>query len=556
MQIEARADAVAASRPPGGARLGGIGPMSLAAVILIVCAACHLKTCLTMVRSGSGNIAGEEMNVVWGIQRLSLHGALYADPAASPYGVIQYAPVYYRVCAGAAALAGVGAGDAAGITEVARSISLACLLGQVLITCVILRRHLSAAWSLVVSAGVCLLIVQGDWGVTARPDTMEVMVAALAMLLALDSVRAAKAGGRAVAWLTLSMLAVALAGLVKQNGIEAGLYALPGAAVVLGWRRTASACVAAAVLAVPLVLLAFSGLGPASAVKANLVGGLNNGVNPAAALILAYMPYLKVMSVLVAAGLLAAIAPWLRLIRGPGEDRDAVTPAELILGWATVASLGFAVLTGLKFGSAPNYFLLFNLFAIVTVARYLEVHRGPEAGRWASAWSWFPALYLVVFLPVQAFEARLLSTRLGDLYADCAEVTRRLRDELARDPEGSLFFSCDPRLDVLLPDRCAVPQKLVAGLLDRRGVVDYSGFARDVTDGRVRYCITFTPRSSPPDLAEALRAFSVANQGVDPGPGRAVFVGASFDRFRPLFRVGPHTVYVSPEGPRPAAARP
>jgi hypothetical protein len=87
---------------------------------------------------------------------------------------------------------------------------------------------------------------------------------------------------------------------------------------------------------------------------------------------------------------------------------------------------------------------------------------------------------------------------------------------------------------------------------------DYSGFARAVADGRVcfRYGITFTPRSSPSDLAEALRAFSVANQGVDPGPGRAGFVGASFDRFRPLFRVGPHTVYASPEAPRSAAAGP
>ena len=142
----------------------------------------------------------------------------------------------------------------------------------------------------------------------------------------------------------------------------------------------------------------------------------------------------------------------------------------------------------------------------------------------------------------------MTTSTLGDRYRDCDEVARRLRDELDDDPEGTLFFSTDPRLDVLLPDRCALPQKLVAAIMHRRGVVDYSDFARSVAVGRVKYCVTYTPDRPSQDLAGAVRAFAVAQHDVDPGPGRAAFVGASFDRFRPLFRVGAFTVYAGPRG--------
>ena len=112
------------------------------------------------------------------------------------------------------------------------------------------------------------------------------------------------------------------------------------------------------------------------------------------------------MSALVAAGLLAAagaLGPTGPACRGGRGPHCRGEPAELIVGWATVASFGFAALTALKFGSAPNYFLLFNVFAVISAARFLETRRTARA----SAWSWFPALYLVLFLAVQAFEARM-----------------------------------------------------------------------------------------------------------------------------------------------------
>ena len=146
-------------------RAARVNPLALAAVLLV---ACRRLSCQDLSDAGPervGEHRGRRDERRLGAATADApKGVLYADPARPPFGVVQYSPVYYRVCAGFAKLAGVEAGDAAGVTVLARSVSLACLLGQVFIAGVILRRHLAAGWDLVVSAGVCLLIVQGVWG--------------------------------------------------------------------------------------------------------------------------------------------------------------------------------------------------------------------------------------------------------------------------------------------------------------------------------------------------------------------------------------------------------
>ena len=86
--------------------------------------------------------------------------------------------------------------------------------------------------------------------------------------------------------------------------------------------------------------------------------------------------------------------------------------------------------------------------------------------------------------------------------------------------------------------------KLASSMLEHRRPGYFSAFGRSVRDGTVRYCIT--QDEHPTDLAESFRSFSTSNSAVV-DPARPAFLGASFEGFRPLFRVGPHTVYESPQ---------
>lgn len=503
-----------------------VDPMALAAVVLALCGLVQLRTCAKLIRADHADLVGEEYNVVYATERLMETGVLYSDPARPPYAVTQYSPLDYLVAAASARLAGLRADDALGITRLLRAISFACLLGQGAIVAVILRRHAGTSRRIAFVASVAVLVFQTPWCLAARPDSMEALLVMAATLLGLEALRAADNGGRPVVWLAASLTCGTLAILAKQSGFIAGLIVLPPALAVHGVRRTLLACLLAALPSLGLAAATLLPLGPA--VKANLIGGVDNGLDPRAALQVAYVPYLRSMAIPAAGGLLAALG--LLTARRPGPSGRA----DAAIGWGALISIAVAAPLALKYGSSVNYFNIFNNFLILAIGARLV--RSP-------GWTPLVALSLALALPAEAYHDLNATIREPRPYGECAEVARRLRELLGDGPDGPLFFSQDPRLDALLPDRAAAPGKLVVAILDRRRVVDYSDFARAVRDGTVRYCVTLDDR--PTDLKSSFDAFSKA-QTLAPDPTRPAFLGASFEGFRPLFRVGPHTVYESP----------
>jgi hypothetical protein len=508
-----------------------LDPLLPAAVVLAVCGLVQLRTCAILVLADYSNLAGEEYNVVYSLERLIGEGILYTAPTRPPFAVVQYGPLYYWAGRGLAGLAGLHAGDALAITRMLRGLSFACLLAQIGAVAVILRRHLGAPWRVVVIAVVTLLAFQTPWCLSGRPDSLEAFLMIASTLLGLEAVRGVERG-RPAAWLAAALVCGTLAILTKQSGFVAGLIVLPPALVALGLRRTIIACAAAAVVAAAAAAALLLASGPA--IRENVIGGVDNGISLRAAVLSAYMPYFRFMAAPAAGAILAAITAL--AARRPGPDGRAAAA----VGWGTLVVLTLAMLLALKYGAASNYFNGFNAFIVLSIGAFLAA--SPASGTRAPRG--LVALFLILFLPAKAcydLNTRPTPTR---PYAECAEVAGRLRELLGTGPGGPMFFSQDPRLDCLLPDRAAAPGKLVSAILYRRGVADYSDFARAVRDGTVRYCVTLDDR--PAGLVESFARFA-RGETLEPDPDRPVFLGASFEGFRPLFRVGPHAVYESPQ---------
>jgi hypothetical protein len=506
-----------------------IDPLVVAAVLLALCGLVHLRTCAKLVRVDRDDIGGEEFNVVYSFERLLRDGVLYTDPARPPFAVTQYSPCYYLACRAVASIVGSRPDDALGIMRIMRSVSFACLILQGMAVAFILRRHFAAPLSALVIAFVSVLIIQTPWAVAVRPDSMETLLIGVSALLGLESFARRDRGG-SIAWLAAGLFCGTAAILTKQSAFSAGVILLPAALATLGFRRVLYACLVAGVPSAILAGSVLLTLGPA--VKQNLIDGVNNGISLAAALHATYIPYFSTNAAPVAAALLASTAFLLRRRRTVG------TPASGLISWAVLCSLGLALGLGLKEGSAINYFLTSNLFVIVIVLVY--VLRSPAAD--TSDWRPLLALYLLLALPTKSYlDLNTYATEMRP-YRDCEEVTRRLRLELDRAPGTALFFSQDQRLDCLIPDRAVVPQKLVASYLYRRKVFDFSGFSDTVRAGAVRYCVTFG--DEPDDLVGSFRRFN-ASKGLSPDPLRPTFLGASFEGYHLLFRVGPHAVFVA-----------
>jgi hypothetical protein len=319
-----------------------------------------------------------------------------------------------------------------------------------------------------------------------------------------------------------AVLAAVLALLTKQNGIQAlglvFLYLLFARA----WKELVTALLSAATLAALLVACAEPlqrWLGPA--VKENLVDGVRNGVDFLAALDRTFVPFFRQFSFLIALTAIAAV----------GFFRATACPRRRFLGLASPLLFVFACGTGLKAGSASNYFIDFVLFAAVTSALYC--HAPPETAPAPPRAGTLGPLALVALLCVLPFAAL-------DQFEKCCyaksipgtlrpnpryqfqaseQVARLVRREIASHPQALVLTrECFSVGNLLFPFT-VVPQPRIAELAHARGLVDYAGFRSAVANGNVCYLVT--------------------KAGTRP----ADFLGATFDRYRLVREIDDFAVF-------------
>jgi hypothetical protein len=285
----------------------------------------------------------------------------------------------------------------------------------------------------------------------------------------------------------------------KQNGAQAVGLVLLYLLLARAWKELITAVLSGGALVGLVLALAEplqSWLGPAF--RENLIDGVRNGVDLIAALERTFVPFFRQFAFLVA---LAAVAT-------VGFFRTRTEPAQRFLGSASLLLLVFACGTGLKTGSAVNYFIEFVIFASLTAAlschAALESAPATEAKEAAAFPGFLPALVLaslVFFLPFVALEhfdrccyAKSIPGTLRPQpryqFQASGGVARFLREHLDKQP-GTFVLTgeCFCVGNLLFPFT-VVPQPRIAEISHAIGVVNYQEFRSCVAGGKVGYLVT------------------------------------------------------------------
>ncbi len=473
----------------------------------------HLGLRIRLLTDHRVDLGAQEINVVYGIQKIMLGRPLYQDPELPPFDVMQYTPAYYVVCAAIGIAVGVDEHDTYALFLLSRILSLALNLAASGLVYLLCRRVGTAAWSgLAASALVFALHSEQFY---SRIDSLYAVLFAAAVLV---FVRSIQDGGRRE-WIVCALLC-ALAFLTKQNGVlmigVVGAYrALARSWRPLGW------------FVLTAVLFIFVGLGiiligtaPIDLWK-NTVQGLMNGV--------VERPFHHFRD----PGVYKFYAGWhiaaLALI---GVFFRSVNAVFRFLAVAMGVSLVFGVAASFKQGSGAHYFFEFHLLVMVACAAWL----GSASGQVPRAMG---GLFLAYGLLFMAHRTRQLQALVGGVIERSASLSAyrsdiRVFDVLVRElgllPHDHVFVTYRGHLELLLNGQGLLAQKDIIEW-SRTPPFDLSVFEHAMGDGTVRYVIS------------------------DSAPSPIRFMGQSYSQFKPVREIDGRIIWsMRPADPGSAAS--
>ena len=493
-------------------------PLRRSEAVLVAAAIASLLAMLILgiwiVQSDAIDIAGMDMNVVFTIQKVLLGNSLYMPPDAAPFDISQYTPLYYLVVAAVAKIVGVPGDDPIAVTRVARAVSALVAAAIALTVYRFARARLGATPRTSIIAAAFIIAATSPWYFGARVDGLATLFTLISIVLVLDSVDQSRR--RSDALFVIGILCALASILTKQSNIS-------GLAIITfflmstkRWSRLGLTAATIAVVAL-LVVLAMPLLG--SAFRANLIGGVNNGITLRDNLGLAYGPTFYWFGPLIAAGWAAA---WRWLF-------SRATAAEKMVAIAVAVSFCLSMVTAVKRGAAENYFnelIIFSTLAVVAsfvVPTNEPATESPLSGRIVTAFF----IYLIAFFGVRTAH-EIYTTYLYHR----VDVTTRLQSQkgpmefVARTLEpGKTAVGFAVGLSNFLPERILLPQQEIAAMAYWRKIFDYSRFRRAVESGNVQLV--------------------VMRRGEKPVP----WLGANFDGFVPTRQFRFYTVYAHPSAP-------
>jgi hypothetical protein len=437
-----------------------------------------------MVTSDVVNFQGVEINVIFTIQKVLLGAALYTSPSLPPFDVAQYTPGYYLVTVGIARVLGFSGGDPAQVAVLARSLSAIFACVALLIYYRILKASGSKDSLRNVMTIAFVVAATFPWLFLARPDALAVLLSLGSLLLLLRSGRSGELDATSYAFAVLLAVSAVAA---KQNSVVPLAMVTLTPLVERNWR----ALVICGVLLIASGVAALGSiamLGPF--VRANVLDGVNNGIDLSWAMMHAYH-FIIVWCLPLIAALVATVSgmrrPWTR------GERILVSAAAFYFTSACVFSL--------KWGSAPNYFVEFVfLAAAIVCVGWNGIERSMTSR--------------VMRMAIPAYAVALMGVRFANQYSTYSKVADVPTNHFAgwnpvvrfisSDPvsRGTYTLALDLGLAAKLPRNSVLPSAEIAARAYRRGIVDYSCFHSLVKSGRVRYLVTI-PGWKPPEFAGA-----------------------------------------------------
>ncbi|WP_420146928.1 ArnT family glycosyltransferase [Spirosoma sp.] len=427
------------------------------------------------------DVGGIENNVIYSVLRVLAGYPLYQNPEQAPYAITQYSPIYYYLVAGVSKLTGLTSDAVYEVYIVGRCVSLLANFFYAWGILLLARRiQLPTPVSVLISILAFTLLPPQSYG---RPDSLY---------------------SAFVIWTIWAVLRWNVSGVSKRVNYGSVLTALL-ASIALFSKQSA--------LCLPIIvggyLLFFSGkplhfflflswftlfLGmlyvslfhqEATIIYTNVIRGVNNGIDLGNFRYNLVDHYLRPFSWLV----VPALAISIRYIVYERPERQ-------FIGLATLGIFLFALATGLKWGSALNYFTEFTGLSCLLVADALWQLRHAQSD-WANVGRLGILLGLVWVIPINAMNfnwGRTFGKPVDmTLYRHEQTVAQYVRNELKHHPEYLVYSTLynSSYLNAFLVRNCIVPQQdLIIGSAYPLRSFDYTDLNKAAQDGRIQFVVS------------------------------------------------------------------
>ena len=454
-----------------------------------------------LVYARTADLAGMEMNVIYGIQRIMSHNGLYTDPQQPPFAIVLYSPLYCYLVAGIAKLLRLQPGiDLLVIYEIGRWANILFNIASACIGYRILRDIFTVRRSAACLGAALIWLCFYNINYAVRPDSMKSFFFILGAYYFLLSGNTGKSKH-----VIIAAISGCCAAFAKQDGIIFCLVIL----VFYLWRKEYRLFIMA-LTAIAVTQLCFHAIMTAlygQAFFLNTVKGLDNGIS-IEWLKFAFKGYPQRMFFFIALGIGAGI---LFLWRGDSGAHRALGLLALTTFCAESALI-------LKFGSVPAYFVDFHNLAFIVTG--LILGRTIGTGEDIFYQRLFAVLVICALLIVPSYhltDAKIFQT-INDSREYDADVAlaKMLVPMLGCDSSRAYITTTRPFLLNLAQPYVLDPQPDIADTcLYRRHVYRYDLFDSLVVRGKVRFMV---------------------RKSTDPPP--AIKLGASLSRFRYWITVG------------------
>lgn len=468
------------------------------------------------------DLGGVESNVIYSILRVLGGYPLYQDPELPPYSITQYSPLYYYTIVNICRLFGLEPENLYAVYIVNRSFSLASNLFFAFIVSFTLRHIFNVRWAIQLIAGIFSFIYL-EVESFARPDSLYNASALFTIFLFLSYLH--KRQNTPKRWvLVLAAIFSVITIFVKQSGIYLPLLIILYLTFFTSSRKELAISVGAIIVSF-IALIYFTKGAELTIFFKNVVGGVNNGVSYSWWIMRMLELHLQRESIFDIAGLF--LGGWYLVKYQEHEYR--------FLGLSLLTTFVFANLTGLKIGSAPNYFTEFLAVSFIAIGVFINQHK-----------AWIQKLTLP-YLPVVGLllvtftvgirtlfllnEFPKFSSITYESYLQNLEIKEYLEDNGLH--SGDLVFTTTHRYDFLnkiLYENSAFPQKEIV-LVNPEDTFDYTDFRKSVANGKVKFFIERKDGSYE-----------------DPGISEQ-FLGVDFHSFIPIKEMHGYSIYKNPTSP-------
>ena len=490
----------------------------------ILCFLSALCLRIHLVTAFIPEIGGVESNVIYSLQRVLAGYPLYTDPAAAPYSITQYTPLYYWLCWLVGTTVQVDPADVHQVYELSRGVSLLLNLLFAFSAFVISRNifRIGKGLSFVVFTYAFVYLDEESF---SRPDSLYNLLFLVTIGLFLKTLLPRYRPSSK--YLIVASITAVLTIFSKQSGIY--LVALLLVFTVFYLKNARWTLVASATMLVTFGgLFLLSSNGGLHTFLQNTVQGVNNGASVtwfAKRIMVEHFQKERFVNIC-------------GLFLGLYYLATGVSNTKKFLGLSLLVSFAFALITSFKIGAAPNYFTEFIVLTVIATAIFIASN-GFVAKQTPLSINYRP-LFLLVFvlftLPPRL--AGKVVKKVIDVenagqyeYLSSQAVARFLYEDEALKPNEQVFVTThvEDYLNKFLYRNAIFPQKEIV-IANPPDAYNYSAFRRGLENGEVGYVIADVRKNHVDTLNRQARI-------------RYNFLGNSFFQYVPIKEIEHYLIF-------------